>query len=485
MSTSRNERVLAAWITLALIVATTLAWLWHIGDSVGAEYDEGVYLISARLIRHGYPMFERVFYSQPPLLLGLLRGAFALFGETISAGRFVSVCGAAVTCGALAVIAWEAIAPWAAPLAVALCGTSLTFFWRSFVVDAEMPAMGLAILSVAVLCNPQRARSLKWCLLAGALFGLALAAKLLVVPFGVLLLWLMFWPARRDERRRLAVRMLTLVGASGAAVLITLLPHNFTLAVEQSVTFHLVARLTPSPAEFIPPAVLFERTLVSDGLLVPLALIGLLVLRRVRPEVGTWVAIWLTSVVVFLAIHRPLFNHHMIMLVPPLALAATGVVVAPRVRWQSIVIGVAVVASLLVKFKELGPHDWVPRLAISELAERRVSPTAADADRVVAAIREVAAPAETVVTDDQMLAFRAGRDVPPELCDTSIVRIAAGSLTPDEIFRSMSGVKTVVIWNGRLARVPGFMGWLNERYVCVLPLPTATLPTRGIYRMRE
>jgi hypothetical protein len=484
MSASRNERVLAACTALVLLVAITVAWLSHITDALGMEYDEGVYLESARLMRHGYPIFERVFSSQPPLLLDLIRGSFALLGDTISAGRLVSVLGATVTCGALGIIAWEVVAPWAAPLAVVFCGTSVTFFWRAFVVDAEMPSLGLATLSVAVLCAPHRARSVRWCLVGGALFGLALAAKILVAPFGVLLLWLVFWQARAGLRQA-AWRMLALVVASCAAVLITLLPHNLPLALEQSVTFHLVARTAPSLVNFTAPGVLFERMLVSDGLLLPLTLIGLVVLARVRPEVGAWLAIWLTAVVGFLVTHRPLFIHHLIMLVPPMALAATGVVVAPPARWKGVLVTSAIALCLLVKFHEVEPRRFVPRSSFSELAERRVSTRAADDDRVVAAIRELVPPAETIVTDDQMLAFRADRDVPPELCDTSFVRIAAGSLTPDEIVRATSGVKTVVIWTGRLSRVPGFLDWLNERYVPVLPLPTATVPTRGIYRLSQ
>ena len=60
----------------------------------------------------------------------------------------------------------------------------------------------------------------------------------------------------------------------------------------------------------------------------------------------------------------------------------------------------------------------------------------------------------------------AGRTVPPQLVDTSSVRIASGQLSAsylEHIFLD-SRADAVVFASGRFDRVPGFRDWIDDRF---------------------
>jgi hypothetical protein len=98
-------------------------------------------------------------------------------------------------------------------------------------------------------------------------------------------------------------------------------------------------------------------------------------------------------------------------------------------------------------------------------------PASADAP-VTAALRARIAPGTFVVTDDQFAAALAGRDVPPQLVDTSLVRVRSGDLTVDavEAITDQPDVDGVLLASGRLAALPGFRAWVGERFPDVIDL---------------
>jgi hypothetical protein len=117
---------------------------------------------------------------------------------------------------------------------------------------------------------------------------------------------------------------------------------------------------------------------------------------------------------------------------------------------------------------------------------RVIAPQDASAARwkTVTAIKRLTTSADLVVTDDQMLTFRAGRYTPGELCDTSFVRISSGSLTTEAAIQAASGAKLIVLRSGRLNRLPNFLAWVQEHYDPI-PLSTAAGPEYGLYLRRD
>jgi hypothetical protein len=85
------------------------------------------------------------------------------------------------------------------------------------------------------------------------------------------------------------------------------------------------------------------------------------------------------------------------------------------------------------------------------------------------ALQSVSAPGEVVLSDDQYVAALANRDVPPQLVDTSAVRITSGYLTTPELERyiTRNRIHVILFANGRFDLLPGFRDWVAARYTQV------------------
>lgn len=430
------------------------AWSWRLGAAFSLSYDEGVYLASARELLHGGVPFRDVFSSQPPLFPWLVRAAFAVGGDTVASGRGLSVVSALIACVAVAALARQLAGPWAAPVAVLLCGCSPGFTLMARTCEAEGPAIALACNALALLVGAAGARRPWRQLVAGALLGLGLSTKILVAPLLAPLLW---WAPDRAGRGRVLC-------AATAVCVVLAVPHGLGAVFDQAVGFHLRALAFTD----IPHASMTDlaRVVGWTGLL---AVSGWAVLwPDRRPFVG--IVLWTASAAAFLAAHRPLFSHHLVLLVPGVAVAAAAGLVGVSARAGRLG-GAAGAATLaLALLLEVGKGE----------AFAVVEPTARERE-AMQAITAHSSPGEAVVSDEQMLVFRADRRVLRELVDTSFVRIGAGSLGPDAVMQGVQRARVITSWTGRLARVPGFDDWLHSR--CELLVPGDT-PGRGVYLAR-
>ena len=86
---------------------------------------------------------------------------------------------------------------------------------------------------------------------------------------------------------------------------------------------------------------------------------------------------------------------------------------------------------------------------------------------------------EWVVTDEQIAAVLADRQVPPALVDTSLVRITSGTLTTAQAIAAASDPHvTAILWySGRFDRLQGFHDWVVQHYSQVLSYGG----TRGLF----
>jgi hypothetical protein len=100
----------------------------------------------------------------------------------------------------------------------------------------------------------------------------------------------------------------------------------------------------------------------------------------------------------------------------------------------------------------------------------------------VAALHAATAPGEAVITDDQFAAALADRSTPPELVDTSQVRVLSGDLTAAEVERiaERSDVRAMLLATDRLVKLPGLRDWLRQRYPVVRQID----PERRLYLPR-
>ena len=447
-------------------------------------YDGGVYLESARMVALGYAPYRAVFFTQPPIWLELVRWSFAFFGQSMRSGQLLTVSSLVIAGGAVGFIVLDS-GVWLG--AVLACGTvllsPLAFFWAREI-TGELPAAAFAAVALALTSRYASDGRRLW-LVSGAL---ALACALLIKLFEVyafapaLLILAERWKSAGKLRQRIwymAADTLLALGIVVGVVAAVLLAYGPSEVWTQAVAFHLDSHVGFSPARnwgLIAATLSRDPTLFSA---MPLAACA-----AFEPWIG-WAALaWFALTLVGLLIQQPLFTHHVVCLIPPIALAAG---IGLRALWKLSRQPRATGSSL-----HAGEYGWAVRIApfvaglILFAAVCRGGragrarqqwilafwrPPAADL-AVVNELARLISKTDFILTDAPGIAFRSGHKTPPWLADTSLKRIDNHYLTTADVISQIERyqVKTVLLWSGRLDRLPGFVAWLKQ-----------TFPTRHRY----
>lgn len=470
------EGRLAALIAL---VATALI-LWPL-NGLERDYDEGVYWQSLRAMASGHPLFTSVFSSQPPFFLVSLYPFYMLFGQSIAGARFGVAVFAIVGVIAMYWLGRMLGGAWVGPAAAALLALDPLYLHEARTLQAETPALALEILCVALaVAAAQHAGRARMLLALASGFTLALGTliKLLdVVAIIPIILYLAmpvfatFNTADGRVRRPSAEALrpvlrsaLTPIGwvAVGSLVgcVVVLAPFvgSFGALWDQTVSFHLAA------ARVEPASLLSNISIIAGGMktlgIPALLALGLAIWRRawrLAPPL-----LWLAASALLLVRQTPLFSHHVVLVIPCLALiAALGLTLPPYpVRAQiqrRIALGFNLVLVLCIVI------GWAQGIQTASQETRAPSETTV---RTVAAIAAFTTADQPIVTDDQYLLALADRSTPPELVDTSFVRIQTKYLTAAQLEAVLSrpDIRFVVLASGRLQHVPDFMPWLAVNY---------------------
>jgi hypothetical protein len=509
---------------LAILVGALVLRLYAL-LAFATDYDEGVYWQSLRTLAQGHPLYSAIYSSQPPVFLLGIYPLYALFGQTLPAARFAVVLYSLAGIAALYAIGKALGGPWTGLAAAALLAVDPLYLRASRTLQAEVPALAFALVGLAVTLMALRQigrRRQIWLVAGGALVGFAILTKLYVavalLPAALFVVMAQVAPAGgrptqaartaagkagrpparqtrprksarawpdmvrlRREIRAAAPDVGALLAGTLGAVLVVLLPFVGSLPAlfDQTVALHLAAAraLDRGLAYNLH---LLSTTLTSEGeywlLAVALAGVALAVWRRAWDVVA--VAAWaLVSLLMLIAI-QPLFAHHLVLLVPPLALlAGLALHLAPRLArartWRRPITREAMLRAL--RQPTVLTYGALILLGVTfvaglwfGLADSQHAAEYAPTDQLAMAnaLSNVTPSGQMAVTDDQYLAGLVGIDVPPELVDTSEVRIAGGQLTASELERAItqSGAPVVLFASGRFDEVPGFRAWAEANF---------------------
>lgn len=420
------------------------------------DYDEGVYTATADAVAHGGRLYRDVFLSQPPLFVLTLRAMFGLGGASLPVARSTVVVFSMVWLIAILAILRARGSPGGGLLAVCLVLGRATFLHAARTVEMEVPSEALACAAVGLAAwGLRRPGRLRWAG-AGILAALAMMTKLTAVAAVIPLIGAAV--ADPDPASRGRLRM---IAAGSLLAFVALVPVvGVPGFVDQVFTFHvgLARRLGGS---------LLANVSAIGGFLIrewPLGLVALLGGYRAMAS-GTaferTLVAWLAVDIVMLAALTPLWEHHFIILVSPIALLAGSFVrgqrrsdaqrtfitargglpgepappiVGPRrARFATLVVlGACVIAYLGAGMSVAGRPSPSPEL-----------------ERVVDRIRRAVPPHAKVLTDDPMVAFLARRELVDGLIDSSLTRIWAGQISEDHLIASLgAGTNAVVLWRG-------------------------------------
>src|SRR6516165_926452 len=468
------------WMTLAACFTTVMLGL-RILHGPGVDYDDGVWWQALRAMAHGHSLFGSVFSAQPPLFLLSVYPFYMIFGQTLSAARlaliFFSLVGLTGVYVAGRALGHRIIG------GVACLSLSLDPLYENsaHTLQAEVPSIALQIWAVACAAQAMHAnkRQRGWLATsAGVLLGCALLTKLFAIAALVPIVLYLGAPfALRWFDGNLRQRMwrviyelaptlgLLIAGLLGVIVLI-LMPFAGQLdtVYDQVVRFHLVARET-----FSQPLRHNLRHIGVQLLAAPqiyIAVPALLVITWQRMWVSVPLICWGLTAFIMLALYHPLLDRHVILLSPPMALiSGCGVLTAWQCFWgpgrQRAGLAITLILLVLAGAASLR-IDWQHNSnANAPLPLRTVE--------MVMALQGVSAPAEVILADDQYVAALADRDLPPQLVDTSFVRIASGYLTEAQLedFIVRNRIRVILFASGRFDSLRRFRARVAQRYAQV------------------
>jgi 4-amino-4-deoxy-L-arabinose transferase-like glycosyltransferase len=443
-------------------------------------YDEGVYWQSLRAMSGGHALYQQIFYSQPPFFLFSVFPTFMLLGQTLSAVRLgialVSLFGlvGAFLLGKAVSGRVGAIA------ALLLLMMNLLYLRESQTIQAEAPSAALSLLAVGLIYlwweRPDDAASLCLAILSAITLALGILSKLLAVSALVPVAFLMLariwqiWQQAPEKRLRYARSLIagTLAFVITFALLILPFVGSFQQLWHDAVTFHTTA------------GSVFQASQSGN-----LALIGqmLISLTSLAALYGTTVAFlrrdwrvlpllaWFLATALILWRQTPLLSHHLVALVPPLVgLAATGIGPLPDIsidikngiHTRTILPLIGLLLILIASIQ--GGSDILQYYHVQQNTSAAVSK---QQDKIIKDLQAATQPDQLVVTDAQFITALANRNTPPDLVDTSSVRITTGYVTFQQLVQATEQpqVRAVLFYTGRLAHeIPAFHTWVSQHF---------------------
>jgi hypothetical protein len=409
------------------------------------SYDQGYYLLVARLMDHGYQLYAEIFMSEPPLMGWSIGLPFAFFGS-VAGMQVVMVFFSLLGIAALLSIGISLDGKLTGLLAGALLVLSFDFFVVAGKVMPEVPSMSLALVSLALALRYHTGGHRLALALSGVVMGCSLQIKYYMpwlIPLMILIIVIPFDAPLSSRslsqllhsRKRIGSDLLLWVGSLLLTVLLlSLSASNLSALFDQTILFHLL-KSVGAERNLMGNVDMIWRTFTSQPVLSGSALLGLAIMLS-RFKTGGWVAIiWLVLSLIFLFTYSPLRSKHLVLLTPILALLAAFAIVwlllgwhrfphySKFIRWGTLLAGTVLLYLLVLKL--LGPFQV--------LANPRREMIDEDLQPLMTVLEHFTAPSDCLITDHPYLAFVANRMPPPWFSALSYARFASGSLDVPEM----------------------------------------------------
>jgi len=450
-------------LLIALVVLVSIVWRAGNLNAFSLSNDEGAYLMWAWLVHSGHPLYSETVSVSAPFFIEALDWAFELAGVSLATGRALVLAFMGL---ALISLAWagKLLYSWLAGLlAAVIFSLAPLAFLLSRMAIGEIPSLALVSLAVALALTYWRQGGKGWLALSGLALSLSLLIKamnpLVVVP----ILWLIAARHWHSPKRWSAIA--TAVAAWGLAgllpVFFSLLMYDPAAFYDQAVAFRFELRAA-FPWHLSDNVTQLGLFLKQHWGILGLALIGIaLLIYRARWETLIPPGLWLTVSILSVVFHSPLFFHHTVILLPPLALLG-GIGFAEMVsllqerRWAWGTLGLIGAAVFL--------------LALPGAIQANQTARAASFGReteAIAFLKQVTYPTDNIISDNLLLPFMAGRQTPPPLGDVAQVAINSSRQTSERLIAISEAypVEAVAYWALRLPYLDEYMNWVESNYL--------------------
>jgi 4-amino-4-deoxy-L-arabinose transferase-like glycosyltransferase len=437
LAVARHRSALLEAAALCVILAIA-GWIFAIPLHNATNYDEGNYLAALTDLRHGFVLGKDVYPDQPPGWYLLLQLFAWLFGNSVTGIRtgmlIVSLIGV--------VAVWAAarrLGPLAALGAAAVLVVTPPYAAQATQIEADTPAAVLALIALALAAWAYREHtSTVLAILAGAALASAVSVKLSAATAAVPFLAIVLIGRGRYAWPLVGAALVLVAEVIGFRNELSPIihgavgQHTSALGNSHFSRSHNLSRVRHFYNWHTPMTYLVIAAVVA----------GIWLARNsARRFLG---ALWLfvPAAGVFVLLMNPLLDHHLVILAVALALptgATLGLALSQPIR-REVQIAVALLVGAIVVVGVAQQHR---RLVQAD------QPEPAWIFRAANEVRAATAPADVVVTDIPIIAYRAHRRLVPDLVDTSFTRMSVGELPPAKIFAELARYNVQVAAIGR------------------------------------
>ena len=470
---------------LVLLGLISLLSAWQIRNLGGHKwlYDEAGYIAVPWMVAAGHTLYTEVYSPSPPLFTVSVVAAFRVWGNSVEVARAVIVAYSALGLLAAALLEREIRGRVASLAAVLFLFLNPEYFRLSRVTMSEVPATSLALISLLASLVYWRRGQRGWLVLSGLTLAASLLVKLvtlfaLPLPILAIVLRHLFPPSlgagRPTAERVKGMAMDFAVWAASFCfpILLCLLIYDPWAMYEQAVALHWRGREF-HPVDYSRRGPRILEYLWQDRGLLMLALGGSLSCWLRRSRQALLVVAWFLLVTIMMVNQAPLTAHHMLPMVPPLAILA-GVMVQEgwdswlalikRRQWQGALlpaVGVGLIAFYLVNWSavaESNQEEMTRTNTPNELVEDAIS-----------LLKQVTAPCDFVISDDPLIVLLAGRNIPPTLTGADWRRLSVGYLTAEQLIdlSEKYEASALVFWRERFDSLPTYAQWVEARFEAV------------------
>jgi len=398
-------------------------------------------------------------------------------------------------------------------LALLLLVVSPLYLTESQTLQADAPSTALMLLALGLAYlwwdHPVGLAGYALAVLTASMLALSILSKLFgladLVPIGLLVLAHLWRTRQQPARKRLASSGSLLAGACALLLtgLLFIVPFSgsFSPLWDQVITFHTAAKAQSATTTWDNLQALLQVLATPLG---AFAFYGALIslVRRdwhVLPLIA-----WFFAIFCLLWQQLPLFPHHLVTLVPPLVLLAMmSLLRYPRTdrrKGENLTSSPDVgdfnrtIANKSGRYRtgaRVGglprPRPYIPYgngIAVMALCltivyvvpiirgtYQRAQQQAHGMDtqmghQVARDLDAVTRPDQLVITDAPFLAAEANRSTPPQLVDTSLVRIQSGYLSNAQLIQisRQERVHAVLFYTGRLYQMGEFYLWVSQHF---------------------
>jgi len=468
--TLANREVLY-WLILIGLLASFCTWQLNHLEGFSWDSDEGVTLMMAQMSRSGYSLYVDIWTDQPPLFTASIAAVLSSVGYSVAVTRAVTVLYATIGLFAVALLARELGGRAGGLAAVVMLAITPNFSMLSRAVMPGLPAASLAMLSVSLAFVWLRTGQRRYLVVSGVMLAFSALVKPIAIVASVPVALAIILRGLRQPSSlwRWVTKESALLAISFIVPLsLCLLAYNPQASSSQLVGTYLSSKRA-YPLDIAHNGRKVWRYLFQENLsLSLLAIYGAIVLLKNCLSSASIIVIWLVLTLIALLTHSPLWpKHHLVLLLYSSAVLAgraidsmtNGLRVASTrslSRRASLVFGLGIIALYL----------WSLPGIIVEDAELRAAPAEPISQEAVDWVISATQPDDFIVTDYQMIAFRAKRRLPPPLCNTSEKRIKSRNLTGDELIAVTVKYdpKAILVWDQRFEMLPAYVDWVKRHY---------------------